>query len=384
MRQVVITSTILLTVLIILLDIRGLVGMWKPFGLQVHTPPTDYILPLEIPLGGLAWARDGAVSIRALLINADTGELVANQLIQRDKVIYRGQVLYELASFRSHITAPVSGTYILRMELYDCFENCRAVLDQFLTVSTQAPLTEFRMFSLSHWTALAVVLICAILVFFIGRSHRLSPKRKNWIGFAMYLMMLINEAIYHIYWQAIGAWSVSTALMLHMCGLSILLLPWVFIMKPGKSGRLLFEILYFWGVGGALQALFTPDIGLLGFPSYKYFSFFISHGLIILITVYASVTLSYKITYKSFIRALILSNGVIVVVYFINHWLVYLPPYEVGNYFVLSYPPVTGSIVDLFVELFGPSPWYFMGFEIMALIVFGMLVLPWYIAKVKT
>jgi len=66
-----------------------------------------------------------------------------------------------------------------------------------------------------------------------------------------------------------------------------------------------------------------------------------------------------------------------------NHLLVLLPPYEVGNYFVLNYPPVTGSLVDLFVQLFGPSPWYFIGFELMALVVFGILVLPWYLCKVK-
>jgi hypothetical integral membrane protein (TIGR02206 family) len=384
MRRVAIASTVILSGLILLLDVRGLLSMWKPFGLQIHTPPAGYIQPLEIPLCGLAWAQKGPIALQALLLKQDTGELVAAQPLQRDRVLYKGQVLFELASFRSHITAPLSGAYILRMELYDRFGTRQAAVDRALTVSDQAPVTEFRMFSRSHWAALVVVLVCAVIVFFIGRSHRLTPASKYWIGFALYLLMLINEAVYHVYWQAVGAWSVSTALMLHMCGLSILLLPWVFILKPGRAGNLLFELLYFWGLGGALQALLTPDIGLLGFPSYKYFSFFISHGLIILLTVYASVTLSYKITFKSFIRTLIISNGVIVLVYFINHWLVYLPPYEVGNYFVLSYPPVTGSVVDLFVALFGPSPWYFMGFELMALVVFGMLVLPWYIPKVNT
>lgn len=383
MKRIAITITVLLTSLIILLDVRGLISMWKPFGLQLHTPAAQYVQPLEVPLGGLAWAKEGAFSIRASLIRADTGEVVATQPIQRDRVVYKGEVLYELASFRSHIKAPSAGKYLLILELHDASGIVQAKLEKSLSISENAPDSEFRMFSVSHFAALAVLLLLVLCVFWIGTSKRISAIMKAILPIIMFTLMLANEVIYHMYWQAVGAWSVSTALMIQMCGLSILLLPWVFIIKPGKAGKLLFELLYFWGIGGALQALLTPDIGLLGFPSYKYFSFFISHGLIILLTVYASVTLPYKISLKSLIRTMVISNMVIICIYGINHLLVLLPPYEVGNYFVLNYPPVTGSLVDLFVQLFGPSPWYFIGFELMALVVFGILVLPWYLCKVK-
>jgi len=383
MKRIAIILTVLLTSLIILLDLRGLISMWKPFGLQLHTPAAHYIQPLEFPLGGLAWAKDGALSIKASLLQEDNDEVVATQLIQRDRVIYKDKVLYELASFRSRIKAPSTGTYLLVLELYDESGVVQAQLKRSLTISENAPASEFRMFSVSHVAALVVLLCLVLCVLWVGTSKRISANMKAILPIIMFTLMLANEVIYHIYWQVVGAWSVSTALMIQMCGLSILLLPWVFIIKPGKVGKLLFEILYFWGIGGAMQALLTPDIGFLGFPSYKYFSFFISHGLIILLTVYASVTLPYKINLKSLVRTMVISNVVIICMYGINHLLVFLPPYEIGNYFVLNYPPVTGSLVDLFVELFGPSPRYFIGFELMALVVFGILVLPWYLCKVK-
>jgi hypothetical integral membrane protein (TIGR02206 family) len=383
MKRFLICSVVFLTGIIISIDIRGVVSMWKPYGLQLHTPAVSYIQPLDIPLGGLAWSKEGDIFLQAFLINPETGEIVASQKINRDRIVYKGTVLYELASFRTHIHAPDSGKYLLRVELQDAKGTLHCQCERALNVSAQAPVTEFRMFSTSHLVALSIICLLVLGIFWITRNNRLSSQTKTLIAFCMIVIMLLNEVVYHLYWQHIGAWSVSTALMIQMCGLSIVLLPWIFIVKPGKLGIILFELVYYWGLGGAMQALLTPDIGLLGFPSYKFFSFFISHALIILLTVYASRTLPYKITAKSMVRVIVISNIILVFIYFINKAIALLPPYEVGNYFVLMYPPVTGSLVDVFVQIFGPSPWYFIGFELMGLVVFSILTLPWYIGKVK-
>lgn len=43
MKRVFIVITVLLTIAIFLFDLRGLVSMWKPFGLQVHTPAAQHL-----------------------------------------------------------------------------------------------------------------------------------------------------------------------------------------------------------------------------------------------------------------------------------------------------------------------------------------------------
>ena len=58
-----------------------------------------------------------------------------------------------------------------------------------------------------------------------------------------------------------------------------------------------------------------------------------------------------------------------------------IPPYDAGNYFVLAYPPPTGSVVDLFADIFGPSPRYVAGLELMGVAVFGLLYLPWPLSR---
>jgi len=48
---------------------------------------------------------------------------------------------------------------------------------------------------------------------------------------------------------------------------------------------------------------------------------------------------------------------------------------------VLGYPPPADSVVDLFVEMFGPSSRYVVGLELMGIVIFLLRHLPWPIAR---
>jgi uncharacterized membrane protein YwaF len=74
---------------------------------------------------------------------------------------------------------------------------------------------------------------------------------------------------------------------------------------------------------------------------------------------------------------MLVSNIVIVPIYLVDRLLVLIPPYAPGNYFAIGYPPPTGSPIDFLAAVFGPSPRYIIGLEIMALVVFFLLWLPW-------
>ena len=125
------------------------------------------------------------------------------------------------------------------------------------------------------------------------------------------------------------------------------------------------------------------DIGTSGFPSLRYFSFFFSHGLIIACTALMAAAGGVRLTFRSFVRALVVTNLLLLPVYGIDQALRLIPPYDAGNYFVLGYPPPTGSVVDLFAEVFGPSPRYVVGLELMGIAIFLVLYLPWPIARLR-
>ena len=48
----------------------------------------------------------------------------------------------------------------------------------------------------------------------------------------------------------------------------------------------LFEVAYFWGLGGSIPAMLTPDLGV-GFPSTEYFGFFVGHTLVVISVLFA-------------------------------------------------------------------------------------------------
>jgi uncharacterized membrane protein YwaF len=53
----------------------------------------------------------------------------------------------------------------------------------------------------------------------------------------------------------------------------------------------------------------------------------------------------------------------------------------VGNYFIMGYPPPTGSVIDIFAAIFGPAPWYLAGLALMGIVLLGILYLPYPIRR---
>jgi hypothetical integral membrane protein (TIGR02206 family) len=143
----------------------------------------------------------------------------------------------------------------------------------------------------------------------------------------------------------------------------------------------MFELLFFFGLAGAMQALFTPDIGIHGFSDFKYFNYFFSHGTIVLGLVCAAVLYRFELTWKSWIRISVGTIGMCLVMFGVNRLFLLIPPCEVGNYFVMGYPPPTGSVIDVFASVVGPAPRYLVGLSGMGLVLLGILYLPYPIRR---
>jgi len=62
--------------------------------------------------------------------------------------------------------------------------------------------------------------------------------------------------------------NIKEFLPLHLCSVALILVIFVSLIK----NKWLFNILYFWGFGGALNALLFPDI-FHNFPHFNLFSF---------------------------------------------------------------------------------------------------------------
>jgi len=130
----------------------------------------------------------------------------------------------------------------------------------------------------------------------------------------------------------------------------------------------LFEFNYFAGIGGALQAIITPDI-TRNFPHFEFIQLFLAHALIILSVLYMIFINKYLPAWKSLIRALIATNICMGIIYIFNI-------FSGANYMYVNHQPDFPSIIDILVDLFGTHPWYIIGLELIAFIVFIILLIP--------
>jgi hypothetical integral membrane protein (TIGR02206 family) len=358
-----------------------------PDGIRVKSPEGNVTLDRSFVVSGDAWMKQGIERIEVSLARADGSEAVLFPAV-RDTVKNKGRVLSTLSTWAARVEVPADGEWVLRAVETGGSGAGQASGTRTVSVRKGAPVREFRSWTPEHLIPIGIIVAGAVALGLFARRGRRTTlggievsSRYRPVAICLILVMWLNEFVYQVYWFRVGAWSVASALMLQMCGLSILFSPVMHLSESPKTRQFMFDILYFWGIGGALQALIAPDISANGFPAYKYFSFFLSHGLIITVAVVMAIAGGVKITWRSLVRVFVFTNLFLVPVYGIDRALALIPPYDAGNYFVLAYPPPSGSIVDLFSDIFGPSPRYVIGLELMGLVVFGILYLPWPLAR---
>ncbi|WP_319559081.1 TIGR02206 family membrane protein [Marispirochaeta sp.] len=344
-----------------------------PAGLKSSAPRSGGEYAIPVPIEGVAWYY-GRNDYHVELVASQNGETVLTTEIPREMVSYEKGGSFLLASFRSLINLPGDGEWQLSLFVVSADGSRLKGGDAVIQAGTGRLSGEFRHFSLQHYAGLAALVLLWFLV--IRAARRGTGEQRRRIELILVVSLWLNEIIYQFYWYFTGGWYAGWALMVQMCGLSILILCFVFALPAGKTRQILFELIFFWGIGGALQALLAPDIGYRGFPEYKYFSFFISHGLIIACGTYLVAGRGFRPSLVSVFRVILISNIVVFCAWWINLALEHIPPFQRGNYFVIGFPPPTGSMVDILAKIFGPAPWYAAGLEIMGLALFLTMWLP--------
>lgn len=216
----------------------------------------------------------------------------------------------------------------------------------------------FEFFGIAHIAALVFLLT---LNLFLIKQRNAQEKIKSRIRWALALALLGNEIGWHAWNFVVGSWTIQTMLPLHLYSL----LVWTGALMLVTKNYSIYEFMYLAGISGALQALITPDLGIYGFPHFRFFQTFISHGLIITSAMYMTIVEGYRPTWKSLVRVAIWLNIYVVIVYFINT--------SIGsNYLMINYKPDTPSLLKLLPDW----PIYILYMEGIGIISFLLLYLP--------
>jgi len=215
------------------------------------------------------------------------------------------------------------------------------------------PYGVFKIFSTSHFMGLLVIALINVVLIYWLKNHK-DEHRDKIIRYTLAVMLILQELSLNLWRFSCGQWRMGTSLPLHLCGAAIVLGA---VMLVNKNYRL-YELVYFWGLGGAIQALLQPDI-FYPFPHYRFFQFFVSHGLIVTASLYSTFSFNYRPQFKSIFRVFLITNIYMVFIAGFNYLFD-------GNYLFICHKPETASLIDFF----GPWPWYVLVLEVVGLVSF--------------
>ncbi|HEU0293701.1 MAG TPA: TIGR02206 family membrane protein [Anaerolineales bacterium] len=216
----------------------------------------------------------------------------------------------------------------------------------------------FELFGTTHLAALAYLLL---LNLYLLRFRNADDKTRRTIRWRLALILLINEIAWHYWNYTAGLWTIQTMLPLQLCSLMV----WFGALMLFTKSYRIYQFVYFLGIGAAIQALATPDLGIYGFPHFRFFQTFLSHGLIITSAIYMTFVEGFRPTWRSIIRVAIWTNIYVIAIYFLN--------ITIGsNYLNLIAKPATPSLLDYLPDW----PMYILYMELLGIITVLLLYLP--------
>ena len=148
----------------------------------------------------------------------------------------------------------------------------------------------------AHLAALVLLLLINLTIILFRRRFTLQTRKAFRLGLAT--LLLVNELSWHVWNYAVGQWTIQTMLPLHICSLLVFASAWMLAVKSFA----IYEFAYFLGIGAAIQAVMTPDLGIYGFPHYRFFQTFISHGGIVTAALYMTIVEGFRPTWKSLVK----------------------------------------------------------------------------------
>ena len=223
--------------------------------------------------------------------------------------------------------------------------------------------TPFQLFGKEHLVALAIIVLFCFSYFYFRTIW--SEKDRKIVRWVFAIAIVVNETALHIWSAYWGIWNIQTMLPLHMCSVIIWASAYMLVTK----NYTIYELVYFVGLGGAMQAVLTPaDAAAYNFPHFRIMQTFIAHGLLINIAIYMTVVEGFRPTLQSFKRVFIWTNIYMFVIFFVN--------LAIGsNYLYIAHKPSFPTLIDLLA----PWPWYIIELEAIGFAIFFILYIPFLI-----
>ncbi len=203
-------------------------------------------------------------------------------------------------------------------------------------IVNEYPGTEFKMFGPHHLACILLVIIGLFLIYiFRNKISNLSMKTKRRILVIGALILLFNMLFYtftNIYY---GIFDYKIHLPFHLCFISNYMFIYGILFKDERILKYTFFLAFI----GPIPAILWPELPSC-FDYYKFWEYFMSHHLFILLSFFSYYALNYKIELKQIFKIFIFTNALIIIMMPFNHLfnMNYIYSSEIPPYIVATYP----------------------------------------------
>jgi hypothetical integral membrane protein (TIGR02206 family) len=226
---------------------------------------------------------------------------------------------------------------------------------------TMDPERAFQAFGLDHLAAIFLTVASPFVLAAIVRRSGSRLLDRSVIA-ALSGILIFNYIAYLFFIRQTSTLTWQAMLPMQMCDWAVA----VIIVTLWTSNHRWFEVAYFWGLGGTLQAVLTPDLRF-GFPDMRFISFFIAHGIIIVAVGYVMLTRRLRPYPMSIVRVFLWSQVYFVLALIVDH-------FTGVNYGYLLRKPEAFSLLSYLSDW---RPLYLLQMQGLAVVFFTLLYTPW-------
>ncbi|MGZ6779524.1 MAG: YwaF family protein [Mycobacterium sp.] len=217
---------------------------------------------------------------------------------------------------------------------------------------------EFIPYGPSHWAAIAVLVVGAVLLVGIGRRQTESQARTlgRILGAGtavLYVAILVYSSIPP---SLTGSVPLQLTDLATMAGAYAL---W-------SQRHWAVALTYYWGLVLSTQALISPVYRGQDFPNYRFLAFFAIHLLVVWAAVYLTWGRGFRPTWRSYRFVVGVTVAWAAITFSFNS-------VAGSDYGFLNRKPDTPSLLDLF----GPWPMYVLTAAVLVAAVWALMTWPW-------
>lgn len=227
-------------------------------------------------------------------------------------------------------------------------------------MATSLAADKFSAYGTSHQVVLAVLVVGAVALVRLGRSHRSTDAADRFSKVFAVAILALTVPL-QVRYNTPPLWDFERTLPIQLCDVASI----VAVYALWSHRRWATALTYFWGLTLTTQAVITPAVSA-GFPALSFILYWGMHLLVVLAAIYLVFGLGLGPDWRAFRTAV----GITAV------WAVSVFAFNVvsdTNYGYLNAKPGSASVLDLL----GPWPWYVLAEIVIVATVWALMTWPW-------